>query len=88
MNYTKGEWKVQKVDEDNARVVFNDPEPIIEIYTPYHEALANANLIAAAPKLHKWLKFLSEQVTLMGYLKPEIQAEIKQAVIEAEGRDQ
>ena len=96
MNYTKGEWKVERVDEDNAWIGFDDPESSIEIYTPYHNALANANLIAAAPKLYERLKELvlrvrkdAEQYAPEG--NEPIWAYIADAhdtLIEAEGREQ
>ena len=57
MEYTKGKWKVRKVDTNNAWIYFDDPEPSIEIYSPYdNEALANANLIASAPELYEACK--------------------------------
>jgi len=50
MSYTKGEWKVKEgADENNAFIVFDDPEPEIAVWTPNdNEALANARLIVAA----------------------------------------
>jgi len=50
------------------------------------KALANAHLMAAAPKMYKWLDFFASRVSIMGVLRPDIQSKIRQVLVEAGGR--
>jgi hypothetical protein len=86
MDYTKGEWKVRPCDDNNAEVVFDDPEPCISIYTPNDgEAPANANLIASAPDLYEALKNLIDNGLIVGIDSDHFQ-ECIDAIEKAEGK--
>ena len=69
--YTKGEWRIRECDEDNAEVVFDDPEPYIAIYTPYGNAKANARLIAQAPRMYAALTRFLESSACSNGCDPE-----------------
>lgn len=63
MEYTKGEWKAEQGNNGDFRIIAGKFRPTVICHTRqdisrlnYDEMKANAQLIAAAPRMHKALK--------------------------------
>jgi len=74
MNYTKGEWKVRKNLDDqlfiscanysNRYPSLSEQYPIARIDMHQQETEANANLIAAAPKLDRYREYVDAKIDI------------------------
>ena len=89
MNYTKGEWEVNKVntfegEEVYAIHAYPEPTRIQRVANVFLEA--NANLIAAAPDMYEALKLALDE-TPKEPLGEDIKRLIRQALAKAEGGD-
>jgi phage tail tube protein FII len=83
MKYTKGEWKAE---ESNRETVLGDVLYYIEanddVVAHEIETLANAQLIASAPRMHKAL-----EDTLEASHNPVVEKILMEALAKVEGKD-
>jgi len=91
MNYTKGEWKAYPcTGSGDYKVTDGAEHRVARVFTfgAYRES-ANAHLIAAAPRLHKALERVREDINWMlnnqKFLNPEVFDYIDEALAKAEG---
>lgn len=86
MNYTEGEWKVNRLDDGTVAIRVEVRNSLIRIATmPLSGNLANANLIAAAPNMYKALKEAQELIADTAH--PIAEYNIEQALAKAEGKE-
>ena len=83
MEYTKGEWKVENFGE---RVLDERGDTIAVMMKMMRaEALANAQLISAAPELYEAVKQALLDIDRTGYTKVHHIVELQNALAKAEG---
>ena len=88
MNYTKGEWKVEWSSSGNRMhyIMARDKRiAFMDFIVPEKEEEANANMIAAAPRLYEALRMIMEWVEV-GHINDEAKEEAYQALAKAEGK--
>ncbi len=63
-HYTKGEWKLELRPADNVYRIRTDNDIIADVFGTNGEDKANAHLIAAAPRMIKFIRQLADNGNL------------------------